>query len=299
MFNRFCERLNTSSGGPPPAADPPNGSPNIIHNSRFQVRNKTGQASVNLAVATVPTQQARRWYGYCDSSGFRTELSSANTMDHLVVKRYTGDTTDPWRIVQVYDTEDSLRLVDKAFTFCVTACLKNSSTNSNPLKLSIYSGTGTDEDRYSLVSGGWTGQSLVVDFDFTLTDTYQDFIAELTLPAGVTQFAIQLSSSFPLTNSANDEIWIKQITAAQNPSVPSLDSKSLALHKAECDRYFQELDLYLTTTKISIPIYMRSIPTITIPGGTAVTTTGTTADTLIINRNSGSGSVGVQLSSEL
>jgi hypothetical protein len=81
------------------------------------------------------------------------------------------------------------------------------------------------------------------------------------------------------------------------PVYPILDSKSLALVKQECNRYYQEMDPYLTTTKITLPIHMRAVPTIT--AGVASTTTGTTADVLVINRNSGSGSVNVKLDCEL
>jgi hypothetical protein len=300
MFNRFCEKLGSASsggGGPPPTADPPTGTANIIHNSRFQVRNKTGQASVNFAVGTAPTQHVRRWYGYCDDAGFRTEISSANTADCLVIKRYTGDEPSYWRLVQVYDTEDSLRLLDKSFTFCLIARLKNSSTNAAPLSVAIYTGTGTDQSAANLLGGSWTGQTLQGGMDATLTDTYQTFLFDVAIPAGVTQVAILLYSAFPLTNSADDEIWIQQLTACQSPGNPVLDSKSLALAKQECNRYYQEMDPYLTTTKITLPIHMRAVPTIT--AGVASTTTGTTADVLVINRNSGSGSVNVKLDCEL
>ena len=299
MFDRFSYKLPTGSGGggPPPASDPPTGTANIIHNSRFQVRNKTGQASVNFAVGTAPTQHVRRWYGYCDDAGFRTEISSANTADHLVVKRYTGDATSDWRLVQVYDTEDSLRLVDYAYTFCLIAKLKNASTNAAPLSVAVYTGTGTDESAANLLGGSWTGQTLQGEIDSTLTDLWQSFSFTLAIPVGARQVAIQLRSSFPLTNSADDEIWIRQLTASAPPSIPIVDSKSLALVKQECDRYYQEMDPYLTTTKITLPIHMRAVPTIT--AGVASTTTGTTADVLVINRNSGSGSVNVKLDCEL
>ncbi len=269
---------------------------NIIQNSRFQVRNKTGQASVIFDTGTAK-QHVRRWYGLAGDTGFRTEIDSANTAECLKVKRYSGDATDDWRLVQVFDTEDSLRIADKAFTFCVIAKLKNSSTNAADLRLSVHTGTGTDQSLANFLGGSWTGQTEELSFNNTLTDTYQEFFMDGTISAGAKQIALQLSSSFPLTNSADDEIWIKQITATESPGHPSMDSKSLALVRAECDRYFQEMDPYLTTTKISIPINMRAVPTVT--AGVACTTTGTTADVLVINRNSGSGSVNVQLSCEL
>jgi hypothetical protein len=101
--------------------------------------------------------------------------------------------------------------VDKAFTFCLIAKLKNSSTNAAPLSVAVYTGTGTDESAANLLGGSWTGQTLQGEIDSTLTDTYQTFSFSMgAIPAGVTQVAIQLRSSFPLTNSADDEIWIQQ-----------------------------------------------------------------------------------------
>jgi len=130
-----------------------------------------------------------------------------------------------------------------------------------------------------------------------LDDPRQAFFVDIAIPTGVTQVAIVLKSHFTGTNTADDEIFIEQITANEFPIHSELDSKSLALAREECDRYFQEMDPYLTTTKISIPINMRAVPTVT--AGVACTTTGTTKDILVINRNSGSGSVNVQLSCEL
>lgn len=273
---------------------------NIIHNSRFQVRNKTSQASVVFANAGVPAQHVRRWFGLSDaaSPAHRTEAVNANTMSYLKVKRHTGDAEDSWRLVQVYDTEDSLRLVGKMFTFCVIAWLKNvATTGTIDLALEVWTGTGTDESAADFCDGTWTGQTLQGVMSMTLDDSRQTFFADIAIPTGVTQVGIALNSGFIGTNTADDEIFIEQIIANESPTTSELDSKSLALSREECDRYFQEMDPYLTTTKISIPINMRAVPTVTT--SVACTTTGTTKDVLVINRNSGSGSVNVQLSCEL
>lgn len=66
----------------------------------------------------------------------------------------------------------------------------------------------------------------------------------------------------------------------------------MGLISSECDRYYQVLKQYLTTTPIAVPIHMRKIPTITISPSVAFTTTGTTKDSLVINVNS-SGDAGL------
>lgn len=262
---------------------------NLVHNSRFQDRNKTTQASVEVAVSAPYSQHARRWYGYCSASGFRTEIVSGNGMDYMAIKRYSGTSTAQCRIVQILDTEDSLRSAYQTKTVFFRHKKKSASTNINYIRVRVYTGRDIDNSLASFLAGTWTFQTAMFSSDAIPTTSWQWFFGPVILGYTlITQLAVEMAVVFTGTaNATEDEVHVQCFMVMDNGALTSIvDPKSLAVVTQEDGRYYKEVQLYLTTTPVSIPIYMRAIPIITLGDAAAFTSTGTTKDVLVLKVDS-------------
>jgi hypothetical protein len=154
--------------------------------------------------------------------------------------------------------------------------------NVSQVTFSVSSGEGVDESLDDYLTGSWTNQTEVVSA--TANGAYT-----LLFDATITQIAFEISVEFDSTSSAtDDEVYVYYFLVDDlSDGSNNRDSKSLAVVQRECNRYYQEMDLYLTTSYINIPIYMRDVPTVTIDGSPAFDTTGTTAEILIIKLSGG------------
>jgi hypothetical protein len=212
---------------------------------------------------------------------FETRLSSSNNQNFITIKRTAGNNTDPVRLVQILDTEDSLKWSEKDKVMRVNFGLQTGA-NVTQVRFVVSSGTDIDGSLDDYLSGSWAGQVEVIDG--TASGGYSltfDYLA---------QIAFEISVEFDSTASAtDDEVYIYYFLVDDPSDVSSeRDSKSLAVVQRECQRYYQQLDLYLTDSELSIPISMRAVPTVTLGDAAAFTTTGTTAEVLVIKVNSSS-----------
>ena len=85
---------------------------NFIQNGCFQVRNRTTQSNVALTQYDY-TKVADRWYVHTDCANYETNISATNDSEYLEVRRVSGTDSDVVRVVQIFDTEDSLKLVNR------------------------------------------------------------------------------------------------------------------------------------------------------------------------------------------
>lgn len=305
--------LTANSGGDPywAAVPAPSGSfsvyvaaANFIQNGCFQVRNRTTQSSVDLVYGDY-VKVADRWFAYTDNDYFRTLIDSGNDNDYIAIKRYSGTDDLGVRLVQIFDTEDSLKLANQQIKLSYEARAKAVTLGLDYFQVHISTGDDIDGSVQDYLDGNWTNQTIEasstvlygmssswVQFEFGFQSTW----------SATKQIAIEFEIYFTTTADAtNDELHLRNITLSDFFAGVRHETKSLAITKQECNRYYQELDLYLTDSYISVPINMREIPTITISPADAFTTTGTTKDTLIIKVDSSSdnGIHTVYLDSEL
>ena len=262
---------------------------NYIQNSLFQVRNNAEQASVDFATSAPYSQHVRRWYGYCEDAGFRTEAATGADFSYIAIKRHSGSSQAPVRLVQILDTEDSIPLsntVNKAVVIRIGK--KNTSSNIDSVNLIVTKNSAVNESLDDYITDSWTDPEQILNATpfvneyLNSSSYYLDF-------GTVKQLAVEVQVTFGASvDAVNDEVWISYILLNDGIGATYMDSKSLAVAKHECNRYYQELELYLTDSFISVPINMRAVPSITLGDAAAFTTTGTTKDALIIKVNSSS-----------
>lgn len=260
---------------------------NYIQNSQFQVRNITEQESVDFETGAPYSQHVRRWYGYCEDSGFRTETATGADFSYIVIKRYSGSSQAPVRLVQILDTEDSLPLAYKnSKALVIRLAKKHESSNVDSVDIIVTKNAAVNESLDDYLADNWydpeqilTASPFVSEY-FNESAYYVDF-------GPLKQLAFEIQVTFGASvDAVNDEVWISYILLNDGIGATRMDSKSLAVAKQECNRYYQELDLYLTDSFISVPINMRDVPNIALGDAAAFTTTGTTKDALIIKVNS-------------
>ena len=260
---------------------------NYIQNSRFQVRNNAEQASVDFATSAPYSQHVRRWYGYCEDAGFRTEASTGADFSYIAIKRYSGSSQSPVRLVQIIDTEDSIPLsntVNKAVVILIGK--KNTSSNIDSVNLIVTKNSAVNESLDNYLTDSWTDPEQILNAT-PFVNEYLNYSSYYLDFGTVKQLAVEVQVTFGASvDAVNDEVWISYILLNDGIGATYMDSKSLAVAKHECNRYYQELELYLTDSFISVPINMRSVPSITLGDAAAFTTTGTTKDALIIKVNS-------------
>ena len=250
---------------------------NIVHNSNFQVRDIDEQEIVNFETSAPYRQHVRRWYGVAAAAGFETILNTSQQYPLVTIKRVSGSNTDYVRLIQILDTEDSLKWANRTKEVRVVADEKTGA-NVSEINFKVTTGTGINESLEDYVDGLWTDQTEI--YNESLLDPFRSF----TLGFGqITQIAVELQVKFDSTTSADDEVFVYQIILDDPGFVFwEVDDKPLAVVQRECQRYYQKLDLYLTTAEINVPISMRDVPTVTLGDAAAFTTTGTTEDVLVI-----------------
>jgi hypothetical protein len=269
---------------------PPTG--NITHNSNFQHRDKS-TSSVTFATAAPYSRHASRWYGIAPSSGFTTVTVTTDDLEKITVKRAAGTyTSTAVKLVQILDTEDSIKMRNMNKSLCFYWNEK-SGANIDQITFRVSSGTGVNDTLANFLSGSWTSQTTEDYIDAYYYGGSPVQGGAFSFNSTISQIAFSIEISFNGSNStADDEAYIYFFLVSDPGNSATRDDKAFGLISSECDRYYQVLKQYLTTTPIAVPIHMRKIPTITISPSVAFTTTGTTKDSLVINVNS-SGDAGL------
>ena len=261
--------------------------PNMAHNSEFRYYIPGVHSTVTFdSSGTTFSEQAPRWYGWADDTGFESSI-----LDPIGIRleKVNAARNTPIVMYQVFDNDDSVKFRGKYVT--VSAVLKKGSGNTtlDTCKLGIGMGEGTNETLFDYFDVGWTNEVdyLGSELATSMTDSYQVFSETWYVDTTITQLFISILVQWTgVEIDTNPYIDIQGIYMVEGTTGRELDTKSTAVVQHECCRYKRVADLYLRDSYESHLIDMRDIPAVTV--GVTCTTTGTTKDTLIIKTDSSS-----------
>lgn len=276
---------------------------NMIDAADFSV-NPWQKGTTAVTTGTTAIITADRWCAISGTALVGNVSRAANTQipgftQALQFGRSVGDTHSTGISVgQVLETSDCWRVQGQVLALSFWANMGSgfvAGTSAGQFAAVLYSGTGTDDTFANMVTGGWTGSSVLISTNVTPTTAatrYGPFYG--TVPAGCTQLgvAFSYSPSAGTTAGSNENI---QLMGAQLEvgSMTPFEHLDIAYVLEQCQRYLIVISEGTTGTiqgtggasstttgliYIGLPAPMRKAPTVTITtGGFAITNGAGTA----------------------
>jgi hypothetical protein len=297
------------------------GAKNRVLNSNFSVFQR-GTSFTGAFSTGTGTYTADRWLAYI-GAGANT-ISRQVTGDTtnlpfiqycLRVARDSGQTaTNTVYLANGFESVNSIPLAGKTVVLSFYARAgANYSSASNALLANVITGTGTDQN----VISGLTGGVNAISQTATLTTTWQRFTYSATLAATATQVAVRFDRNPVGTAGANDyyEITGVQLEVANTASPYAPNGSTYQAELAACQRYYFRQTAFTTFAPLSnfgvatsatnggvvinLPVTMRVAPTAldystvrltdqyaTSPAISAITIGDTAQNTVIANATS-------------
>lgn len=216
------------------------GAKNRVLNSNFSVwqRGTSGAGSGTAFVAD-------RWQAYRGAAGSTFSRQVTNDTTNLPFIQYciraqrdSGNTsTSPYSIGQNFESVNSIPLAGKTVVLSFYARAgANYSSASGALEVNLATGTGTDQNIYT----GLTGRANPILQNATLTTTWQRFTYSATLATTATQVAMSFASTPVGTAGANDyfEVTGVQLEVANTASPYAPNGATYQAELAACQRYY-------------------------------------------------------------
>jgi hypothetical protein len=221
------------------------GAKNRVLNSNFSVWQR-GTSVAGSGTAFI----ADRWQAYRGAAGSTFSRQVTNDTTNLPFIQYciraqrdSGNTsTSPYSIGQNFESVNSIPLAGKTVVLSFYARAgANYSSASGALEVNLATGTGTDQNIYT----GLTGRANPILQNATLTTTWQRFTYSATLATTATQVAMSFAATPVGTAGANDyfEITGVQLEAANSVSNYAPNGATFEAELAACQRYLPRTDV--------------------------------------------------------
>lgn len=197
--------------------------------------------------ASTSTYTLDRWNAYRGATGMTVTQQNTTDTTNLpfiqkcmrVARDLANASTTAIQMAQAIETINSIPMAGKSVTLSFYARAgANYSPTSSALAVYVQTGTGTDQNYYS----GLTGASNIVNGSTaTLTTTWQRFTFTATAGATATQLAVAFVSNPTGIAGANDyyEVTGVQLEIAGSASSYSPNTSTYQAELAACQRYYQ------------------------------------------------------------
>jgi hypothetical protein len=252
---------------------------NILINGSLAVWQRG--TTLSQAFSGFATYIADRWKNYGNTTLLTVSRQTSGldgSQYSMRVQRDAAETaTTIIYTVNVMESRDSILLRGKHLTFSFWAKAgADFSAASNLLTATVQSGTGTDENSFSV----WTGSTDIATVGATLTTGWQKFTCttSVVVPNTVTQLNVRLHYTPVGTASTNDWFEFTQAQLETGQSATAFEYRDYGTELAMCRRYYERISknigssgygsgmCYSTTAAQAIVFYKskkRSVPTVT------------------------------------
>jgi hypothetical protein len=261
------------------------GGKNRVLNSNFSIWQR-GTSVAGSGTAFL----ADRWQAYRGTTGSTFSRQVTNDTTNLPFIQYclraqrdSGNTsTTPYSTGQNFETVNSIPLAGKTVTLSFYARAgANYSAASGALEVNLATGTGTDQNIYT----GLTGRANPILQNATLTTTWQRFTYTATLATTATQVAMSFAATPVGTAGAADYFEVTGVQLEAGTSTASPYAPNGATYQAElaaCQRYLPAFTTSASGTIVggyayatNNAIYMLPLPVNARVAPTGITLTGT------------------------
>ncbi len=219
------------------------GAKNRVLNSNFSVWQR-GTSVAGSGTAFL----ADRWQAYRGTTGSTFSRQVTNDTTNLPFIQYclraqrdSGNTsTTPYSTGQNFETVNSIPLAGKTVVLSFYARAgANYSAASGALEVNLATGTGTDQNIYT----GLTGRANPILQNATLTTTWQRFTYSATLATTATQVAMSFAATPVGTAGAADyfEVTGVQLEVANTASPYAPNGATYQAELAACQRYYYRM----------------------------------------------------------
>ena len=200
---------------------------------------------------TTTSFSADRWQSYRGVAGstFSRQAGPEAIQYCIRVQRDSGNTsTTGIFLAQNFETVNSIPLAGKTVTLSFYARAgANYSRVSNGLTVSLFTGTGTDQNG---LTGAYTGSVTAITQTATLTTSWQRFSYSATLSTTATEINTTFSFTPVGTAGAADyyEITGVQVEAAATASPFQRNASTIQGELAACQRYYFQAPTNMTAS---------------------------------------------------